>query len=81
MNYRAIWIKLRHVRSANPFEDWRPATASMMLEPFHNIHRRAFPPINFLSKSELNRWDRRPISALNSYNAEVIDVDDSDKIP
>ena len=52
MNALAIWIKVRHVRSANPFEDWHPAGAEMMSEPFDSIHRMEFPPINFLSKSE-----------------------------
>ena len=52
MNALVIWIKVRHVRSDNTFEDWRPEGAAIMLELFDNIHRRAFPPINFLSKSE-----------------------------
>ena len=52
MNARAIWTKVRHVRSANPFEDWRPVGAAMMLELFDSIHRREFPPINFLLKSD-----------------------------
>ena len=52
MNSIAIWIKVCHVRSDNPFKDWRPAGAAIMLEPFDSIHRRSFPPINFLSKSE-----------------------------
>ena len=80
MNARYIWVKAIHVRSANPFEDWCPAGAAIMLEPFDNIHRRAFPPINFLSKLEWNRWGRRPTSALKCYIAEVIDVDDSEEI-
>ena len=69
------------MRSTNPSEDWQPAGAAMMLEPFDSIHRRAFPPINFLSKLEQNLWDRRPTSALNNYNADVIDMDDNDDIP
>ena len=81
MNACAIWIRVRNVHSANPFEDCRPAGAAMMLETFDNIHPREFPLINFLLKSEWNRWGRRPASALNSSNAEVIDVDDSDEIP
>ena len=54
MNALAVWDKVRHVCSANPFEDWRPEGAAVMLElePFDIIHRRSFPPINFLSKSE-----------------------------
>ena len=51
-----------------------------MLELFKRIHRRAFPPINSLSKSELNKWGRRPASDLNCSSAEVIDVDDSEDI-
>ena len=47
-----MWIKVRHVRLDNPFEDWRPEGAAIMLELFKRIHQRAFPPINFLSKSE-----------------------------
>ena len=54
MNARAIWIKVRHVRSANPFKDWCSAEAGIMLEPFDNIHWRAFTLISFLSKSEWN---------------------------
>ena len=48
INALTVWIKVRHVRSANPFKDWRPAVAVIMLEPFYSIHWRAFPPINFL---------------------------------
>ena len=56
MNAHSIWIIVRHVRSANPFEDWRPAEAAMMFEPFESIHRRAFPSIDFLSKLDWNLW-------------------------
>ena len=80
MNALAIWIKLRHVRLANPFEDMRPSGAAIILEPFNRIHWRAFPPINFLSKLEWNRWVGRPAYDLNFYSAEVIDVDDSEYI-
>ena len=80
INSRAIWIIVRHVRSANPLEFWRPAEAMIMLEPFDSIHQRAFTPINFLSKSEWNLWGRHPTSALNGSNADVIDVDDNDVI-
>ena len=80
MNARVIWIKVRRVRSASPFEDWSPAGAAMMLEPFDNINRREFTLFNLLSKSEWNRWGRRPASTLNIFNAEFIDVDDSDDI-
>ena len=52
INARAIWVIVRQVRSSNPFEDWRPAGAAIMFELFESIHRREFPPINFLSKSE-----------------------------
>ena len=54
MNDLDIWIKLRHVRSTDPFEYWCPAGAAVILElePFDNIHRSEFPSINFLSKSE-----------------------------
>ena len=38
MNARAIWIIVRHVRSANTFGDWRPEGTAMMLEKFDNIH-------------------------------------------
>ena len=69
------------MRSTNPLEDWRPAGAAMMLEPFDSIHQRSFPPINFLSKLERNLWGRCPASSLNNYNADVIDVDDNDYIP
>ena len=34
MNALAIWIKVRHVRLANPSEDWRLAGVAIMLEPF-----------------------------------------------
>ena len=52
MSACVIWIKVCHVRSANPFEYWRPAGAAIMLVTFDNIHLRAFTPINFVSKSE-----------------------------
>ena len=78
INAHAIWIIVRHVRSANTFEDWCPAREAVMLEPFDNTHWREFLQINFLLKSEWNRWGRRPVSTLNCSNAEVIDVDDSD---
>ena len=81
INARAIWIIVRHLRSANPFEDWRPAGAAMMLETFDSIHQREFPPITFLSKSEWNLWGRCPASALNSSNSVVIDGDANDYIP
>ena len=81
MNALAIWIKVRHVRSANPFKDWRPLWALIMLETFDSIPRREFWPINFLSKSEWNRWGRHPASTLNCSSAEVIEVDDSEDIP
>ena len=81
INSCAIWIIVRHVRSANSFEDWQPAGAAMMLEPFDSIHRRAFPPINFPSKSKWNLWGRRTASALNSSNADIIEVDDNDDNP
>ena len=72
---------VRQVHSSSPFEYWRPDGAAIMFEPFESIHRRAFPPINFLSKSEWNLWDRRPASALNNSSVDVIDVDDKDDIP
>ena len=72
---------VRQVRYANPFEDWRPAGAAIMFEPFESIHQRAFPLINFLSKSEWNLWDRRPASALNKSSADVINVDDKYENP
>ena len=81
INARAIWIIVRQVRSYNPFEYWRPDGAEIMFEPFESIHRRAFPPINFLSKLEWNLWGMRPASALNNSSADVIDVDDKDYIP
>ena len=80
MNARSIWVKVIHVRYANPFEDWRPAGAAIMLELFDNIHQRAFPLINFLSKLEWNRWGRCPASALKCSIAEVIYVGDSEDI-
>ena len=52
MNALAICIKVRHVRLANLFEDWRLEGAAILLEPSKRIHSRAFPLINFLSKSE-----------------------------
>ena len=52
INSCAIWIIVLQVRSANSFEDMHPAGAAIMFEPFESIHRRAFPPINFLSKLE-----------------------------
>ena len=81
INARAIWIMVRQVRSANSFEDWRPAGAAIMFEPFDSIHRRSFPLINFLSNSEWNLWVRRPTSALNNSSTDVINVDDKDDIP
>ena len=81
INARAIWIIVLHVRSYNPFETWRQAGGAMMLEPFDIIHQRAFPTIDFLSKSDWNLWGRRPAYALNSYNADVIDVGNNDYIP
>ena len=57
---RSIWIIVRHVSSANPFQNWRPPGAAMMLERFDNVHQRAFPPINFLSNSEWNQGGRHP---------------------
>ena len=81
INYCAIWIIVPQVRSVNPFEDWRPAGAARMLEPFEIIDRREFPLINFQSKLEWNLWGRRPASGLNNSNANVIDVDDNDYIP
>ena len=53
----------------------------MMFDPFERIQRRAFLPINFMSKSEWNRMGRRPVSDLNCYSAEVMYVDDIDDIP
>ena len=81
MNALAIWIKVCHVRSSNPFEYWRPAGAAIMLELFDIIYRWAFPPINFLSNSEWNWWGRRPESPLSFSSAEVIDMDNSEDIP
>ena len=81
INACAIWIILRHVLSANTFEDWRPAEAEMMLEPFDSIHRRKFTPINFLLKLEWNLWGRRPASSFDVSNDNVIDADDNDDIP
>ena len=52
MNALVIWIKVRHVHYVNPLEDWRPAGAAIMLEPFYSIHRREFLQIDFLSDSE-----------------------------
>ena len=52
INARAIWIIVRQVCYANPFEDLRPAGAEITFEPFESIHWRAFPPINLLSKLE-----------------------------
>ena len=48
INYRVIWIKVRHVHSANPLKDFFPVGVAMMLETFDNIHQGAFTPINFL---------------------------------
>ena len=50
MNALAILIRVQHVRSANPLEDWRLAGSVMMFEPFERIHRWEFPLINLLSK-------------------------------
>ena len=80
MNARVIWIKVRHVRSDNLFKDWLTEEAAIVLESLDNIHWRSFPPINFLSKSELNMWGRHPASDLNCSSAKVIDVDDSEDI-
>ena len=81
MNALDIWIKVRYVHSDNPFEHWRLSRAAIMLELFERIYRKEFPPINFLSNSEWNRWGRLPASDLNCSSAEVIDVDDSKDIP
>ena len=81
INDRAIFIMVHQVRSTSPFEDWRPAGVVIMFEPFEIIYRRAFPPINFLSKPECNLWGRRTVSALNNSRADVIGVDDKDDIP
>ena len=81
INDLAIWIRVCHVRSTNTFEDWSPAGTAIILEPFKRIHRRAFPPINFLSKSDWNCWGKRPASDLVFSSAEVVDMDDSDAIP
>ena len=37
LNALAIWIKVRHVRSDNPFEDCCTAGAAIMLEPFERL--------------------------------------------
>ena len=52
MNALAIWIKVLHVHSANPFEDWCLEKTEMMLELFDSIHWTAFLLIKYLSKSE-----------------------------
>ena len=69
------------MRFANPFKDWRPAGAAMMLEPFDRIKCREFTPINFLLKLEWNRWGKRLASDLNGYSSEVMGVHDRDDIP
>ena len=76
----AICIRVLHVCSSNPFEYLRPEGSAMMLEPFKRIQRRALPPINFLSKSDCNRWVKHPASYLNCYSVEEIDFDDRDDI-
>ena len=81
INACAIWIMVLQLRSDSPFGDWRSAGAAIMFEPFESIHRRAFPPINLLSKSERNRWGRRPASAFNKYRVDFIGVDDKEDIP
>ena len=68
------------MHSSNSLKYWRLAGAVVVLEPSEKIQRRVFPPINFLSKSEWNRWSKRHTSDLNCSSAEVIDVDDRDKI-
>ena len=70
MNALAICIKLIHVRSYFPFKYYCPSGAAMMLEPFERIHCRAFPTINILSKSEWNRWGKRPASELDYSSAK-----------
>ena len=67
--------------SANPFEDWLPDGAAMMFDLFESIQRRAFPPINFLSKSGWKRLGKCPASDFKVSSAEVMDVDDRDYIP
>ena len=52
INALDIWIKVSHVCSANPSEDWLPSGEVIMLEPLDRIHMREFPLINFLSKLE-----------------------------
>ena len=76
-----IWIRVLHVSSDNSFEDWRPEGAVMMFGPFERIQRRAFPPINFMSKLEGNRLGKRPASDLNCSSAEVMDAYDRNDIP
>ena len=50
INDLAIWIKVRHVRSANPLKDWHLVGAAIMMELFESIYWREFQSINFLSK-------------------------------
>ena len=62
------------MRSANPFENLRPAGAAITFDPLERIHHSAFPPISFLSKLEWNRLGNCPASDLKFSSTEVIDV-------
>ena len=68
-------VLLIHSKIGVPRERW------LFWNRSRGSNRRAFPPINFLSKSGWNRWGRRPASDLNCSRAEVIDVDYSEDIP
>ena len=69
-----IWIRVHHVRSANPFEDWHPAGAAIMFDLLAKIQHSAFPPISFLSKLEWKRLGNCTHYYLKMSSAEVMDV-------
>ena len=77
----AIWIRLLHMRSDNPLDDWLSAGAYIMFHPLERIHGSAFHHISFLSKSEWNRLGNFPASDLKFSSAEFIDVEDKYGIP
>ena len=76
-----IWISILQVRSDNPFEDWRPAGAAIIVDLLSRIQRSALPPIHFLLKLE---WDH--LGHCFAYDSrvsilEVINVEDNYDIP
>ena len=76
-----ICIRVRHVRSDNPFRYWRPSGAAIMFDLLERIQHSAFPPISFLLKLEWKRLGNCPASDLKFSSAEVMDVEDKYDTP